>query len=431
VEVLVAILLVVAFFIGPLKLIGAGWLGYLLPDALTILTLLLVFVERAMRRAPMFAASPLTIAILLIGFVSVLQLANPASPFVRSVLGLRTWALYLGFFFVGLHAFRSRRQVESLYALLLVLGCVTAAYGVIQWRAGPEAFASWSEEYGRYARTLWSAGLFRAFSTFVLPNVFGANMGLLMLIAYCVAASSSIPMVWRVAAGGAFALMGAGIAASGTRASVVELFIAGAIGFTLLPGRLRRLRLGVTGLVLSLAAVSLVLAAVGPGIGVRFVSILDPNEFFWKWFDPLIRGVRIALAHPFGMGLGYTGGVPRFLNSPGLSDLPTTVIDSGYGAAAAELGLVGLGVFVYFAVKVGLEGVRAWGRLVPGRLRDLMLAPALYAALYPIVAVLGGTHASLPSSIYYWLMIGTLIRVSVLQKERNANQVSAAEVHPG
>ena len=71
------------------------------------------------------------------------------------------------------------RQIERLYALLLGLGVVTGLYGVYQWKVGPQAFASWSEYYGEYAKIAWSGrtGLvFRAFSTFVAAGTFAGNI---------------------------------------------------------------------------------------------------------------------------------------------------------------------------------------------------------------------------------------------------------------
>lgn len=180
---------------------------------------------------------------------------------------------------------------------------------------------------------------------------------------------------------------------------------------------------GVAGLV--------VVYVIGPIVSERFATIFDPQAFFWKWFGPLTYGVRIAQEHPFGMGLGYTAGVPQFIPNPAFKDLPSTNVDSGYGSAAAELGLLGLGLFTYFALRVGIEGFRTWKGLPAGRLRDLLLGPALLAATYPIVSVIFQPQAALPSSIYFWLLIGMLMRAPVLQRQLNADQLLRSQVHTG
>jgi hypothetical protein len=164
-------------------------------------------------------------------------------------------------------------------------------------------------------------------------------------------------------------------------------------------------------------------------VSERFSTIFDPQAFFWKWFGPLMYGVRTALGNPFGMGLGYTAGIPQFINDPAIRQLPTANVDSGYGSAAAELGVIGLGLFAFFAVTVGVRGLRTWASLPPGQLRDLLLGPALFAGTYPIVSVIFQPQATLPSSIYFWLLIGMLMKAPVLQGRLDADQLLRSQVH--
>lgn len=419
-DVLLAMLIVTGFFIGPIKMLGNSWFSYLGVDLLAGLVLLIVLLGRIVRRQPLIAASPLTGALLTLGVLCLLETANPDAPFVRTVLGLRSWLLYSSFYFVGLYTLRSVRQVERLYLLLISLGVLTALYGLYQWRAGPEHFASWSDAYGRYATVMWSAQtssvVFRAFSTFTLPNTFGTSMAFLMLLAFSVLASTEFAARWRVLAAGAFVILGAGIAASGSRAPLAQLLLAAAVGVVLVPGLWRRVRAGLlaAGLVsIGVLVVNALLA--GPSIADRYVTILDPSVFFWKWFAPLADGVRLAWDHPFGLGLGYTAGVPAFISNPAVRELPRMSIDSGYGSAAGDLGFPGLALFGYLAFKVGVSGFIAWRRLRPGRLRDLLLGPTLLACTYPAMSLVVLPQAVLPNSIYFWILIGLLMKAPDLQ----------------
>ena len=435
VDLLLTLLLVVGFFLGPLKLFGVSWISYAGPDCLALLILLVVFAERVANQRPLFAASPLSVPLLLLAGFCVLELANPDSPFIRSVMGLRSWILYLSFYFVGLYTLRSVKQLERLYTLLGVLGLLTAAYGLYQWQVGPQSFTNWSDYYGRYARRMWSVqsgvAVFRAFSTFVTPNAFGGNMALLMLLALGVAASPRIHARWRVVAAAAFVVLGAGIAASGSRGPVVQLLLGATVGLAFIPGVRARARVGFIGLGVTAVAAVVVFFLIGPVIGERLVTIFDAQAFFWKWFYPLTIGIRTAQEHPFGVGMGYTSGVPRFIANPLFQELPTMNIDSGYGSAASELGFIGLVLFTYFALKVGVEGFRTWKRLPAGRLRDLLLGPALIAATYPIVSVIFQPQAALPSSIYSWLLIGMLMKAPRLQRGPDADQLLHSSVYPG
>jgi hypothetical protein len=225
--------------------------------------------------------------------------------------------------------------------------------------------------------------------------------------------------------------MGAGIAASGSRGPVVHLLLAAAVLLVLIRGLRPRLTVAFKAIVMTGVAVVLVLFIIGPVVSERFSTIFDPQAFFWKWFGPLTYGLSVALQHPFGMGLGYTAGVPKFISNPAFQGLPSMNVDSGYGSAAAELGLLGLGLFAYFAFKVGFEGFQTWKDLRAGRLRDLLLGPALFAATYPIVSVIFQPQAALPSSIYFWLLIGMLMKAPALQRELDADQVLRSQVHTG
>jgi len=425
-DFMVAVLLVGGFFLGPLKLLGTSWLSYLGADGFAFLTLLVVFRERIATRKPLLAESPLSVPLLLLAAFCVLELANPEAPFIRSVLGLRSWVMYLGFYFVGLYTLRSVGQLERLYALLLSLGVLTAVYGVFQLEVGPQSFANWSEYYGQYAGLTWSARggvVFRAFSTFVTPGAFGGNMSLLMFLAFSATACPSLRPRWRILGAAAFVVMGVGIAASGSRGALAHLILAGALALALISGVGPRARAALIGVLTAGVAVVAVVFLIGTVISERFSTIFDPQAFFWKWFGPLTDGIRVAYSYPFGMGLGYTAGVPKFIANPVIRSLPAANIDSGYGSAAAELGFLGLGFFVYFSLNVAIHGFRSWKQLRPGRLRDLLLGPALYAITYPIVSLVFQPQAALPSSIYSWLLIGILIKAPVLEKKADADQL--------
>jgi O-antigen ligase len=223
--------------------------------------------------------------------------------------------------------------------------------------------------------------------------------------------------------------MAAGIAASGSRGPVAHLLLAAVVLLVFVPEVSSKVRLMVRVGVMSSVAVLVVTLIVGPVVGERYSTIFDPESFFWKWFGPLKGGLQVALEHPFGMGLGYTAGVPQFIHDPIFQDLPTTNVDSGYGAAAAELGLVGLLLFAYLAAKVGLEGLRAWKALPPGRMKDLFLGPMLMALTYPIVSVIFQPQAGLPSSIYFWLLMGMLVAARTRSQEGHADRVLRAEMY--
>jgi hypothetical protein len=62
-------------------------------------------------------------------------------------------------------------------------------------------------------------------------------------------------------------------------------------------------------------------------------------------------------------------------------------------------------------------------------MKDLFLGPMLMAVTYPIVSVIFQPQAGLPSSIYFWLLMGMLISASTLPEGTSADSILRAEVH--
>lgn len=426
------LLLIVGFFLGPMKMMGNPWIAYLLPDLLAVLAILLCL------GGGLFPKSPLTKPILLLGLYCILELANPNSTFLRSILGLRSWLLYLGMYFVGINIFRSVRQLQWYCSLLVILGVVTGLYGVYQWYQGPEAIADWSEHYAQQAGIQWLSHtkegkyvlVWRALSTFVAAGSFGGNMSLVMALAFSVAISRTVSSGWRLISVAAFAVMAMGIAASGSRSAVVRLVVMGAMVPFLFPGLWSKMRLSVSTSAVLAVALVLVSSYVGPVVSERFASLLDPMPFVWQWYERIVASVKLALDNPLGLGLGYTAGVPSFLrDDPLFRDLQITNMDSGYGSVALELGLLGLLLFIYFAFKTGIEGLKAWKKLPPGRLKDLLLGPALWAGALPVFSIIEQPQASLPSDMYFWLLVGMLMKASALQGSSHANRLLRPALH--
>jgi hypothetical protein len=205
--------------------------------------------------------------------------------------------------------------------------------------------------------------------------------------------------------------MWAGIFVSGSRGSLVILLLG--IGTIWLLKGSTNIRT-IVPLVLSILVAMVSIYWIGTYVMERFFTILDLKASFWKWAEPLLRGLRTAFVSPVGVGMGYTAGVPSFVDDPMLRELPTQNIDSGLGAAAAEFGLPGLAVVLYFVVKLGVESIKSWKILPSDSMKDLLIAPASYGVVNAITSVIWPLNASLPASIYIWFLIGMLMKASTL-----------------
>lgn len=415
-EALVALMLGTMFFLGPLKLGFGGWIAYAVPDALGALVLLRWMAQELANGGRALRRHPLTVPMFVLGCYLVLELANPTAPLLRSLFGLRSWLMYTALIFVGYAGFRTDDQVERVYRVLWLLGVITGAYGIWQWYGGPNAvralggaYAIYAEGHGTVPWEMTAEGpVFRAVSTFMSATMFANNMAFVALTSISlVLCRRSGTLAKVVYLGGVCVMLGA-IATTGSRLGLVYLMGSGLVIAWLF--KTPRILLGLAPL--ALVGIEIGRAVTLGSMGKRFSSVLEPDTFFWKWFEPFYGGVMIGTESPIGRGIGYTAGVPQYADAAVLREISGALqntIDSGYGAVAAELGVVGLPIFVWFVVVMALATLRAW-RAIPVPSRSLFIAPTIWGMTFPLYLFLGGWHAALPSSAYFWLLIGMLLR---------------------
>ncbi len=125
--------LIAGFFSGMVKITFGGYLGYLVPEVLTVITLVGTLIYIKNRGQDLIPRMPLSNPLIFLGIWCMVELFNPWSPPLRSLLGFRAWLLYLALCFAGYHLVSSIRQIERLYLLLFSLGVVTGLVGIWQW----------------------------------------------------------------------------------------------------------------------------------------------------------------------------------------------------------------------------------------------------------------------------------------------------------
>jgi hypothetical protein len=420
-------LLVAGYLAGFVKLRYSSWLGYVLPDGLCVLLLAQTVFGRRDRTIP-WPRNGLTVAVLLLTGYGAVELLNPAAPLLRSVLGFRSWMLYTWLIFAGYEMLQTPKEVHRIYFVILVLSIATAIYGLYQWHAGPTSLVGYSAKLDQYAGGMgWNSGgghrVFRAFSTFCLPAVFGVNMayGLILAAVVLAGSGSSRPMRYLALLGSP--LMLAGLAASGTRYALV----AAVLGVTTVL-ILQRRRAFVPILLIAVAGLWGVQSLVTDDVSDRFSSILDLQSSTEKWMGPLSVGIDIASANWIGKGLGYTSGVPSLLgNTTVFSGLEQSNVDSGIGAAAAELGFGGMLLFIYLLLQLAYTLPRTWHQIPDAALKDYLVVPVAFAITFAYTSVIASMNAALPSSVYFWVLIGMVLKAPYLSGTRSeGNPVALA-----
>ncbi|NLV75025.1 MAG: O-antigen ligase family protein [Chloroflexi bacterium] len=165
----------------------------------------------------------------LLGLLPALDLSEAAKELLKWVEFALVWV------FTAYGA--DRRLAGGVVASLLIAGSLQALVGISQFLSsdGPASFALQN-------------GLSRAYGTFEQPNPFGGYLGLLLPIAFSVLLvlrpyRRREMVLWWLAAAAA-ALMGMGLAASGSRGAILGL-VAGIVGLLIVAGPRQRLWLAV------------------------------------------------------------------------------------------------------------------------------------------------------------------------------------------
>jgi hypothetical protein len=412
-------LLVAGYLAGYVKLRYSSWLGYVLPDGLCVLLLVQTVCGRRDRTIPL-PRNGLTVAVLLLTGYCAVEILNPAAPLLRSVLGFRSWMLYTWLIFAGYEMLQTLKDVRRIYLVILVLSIATAIYGLYQWHAGPTSLVGYSAKLDQYAGHMgWKSSgghrIFRAFSTFCLPGVFGVNMAYGLIVAAVVLASSGSSRSMRYLALLGAPLMLAGLDVSGARYALV----AAVVGVTTVL-MLQRRRAFVPILLLAVVGLWGVQSLVTGDVSDRFSTILDLQGTTQKWMTPLSIGFKIASENWIGEGLGYTGGVPSLLgNTTVFAGLEETNLDSGIGDAAAELGFGGMLLFIYLLLQLAYTLPRTWHQIPDAALKDYLVGPVAFAVAFASTSVIASMNAALPASVYFWVLIGMVLKAPYLYRTQS------------
>ncbi len=281
--------------------------------------------------------------------------------------GLRLVAEPLLLLVVGLTLPNPRRTFRYALWALVVTGCLVAAVGVFQQYVGKHTLADWGYSYAKQVRSL-AGGQLRSFGTLDEPFAYAALLS--FAIAGVLFWLRRGPLAW---AAGFLLLVGLGV--SFVRAAV--LILVAYLGLLLA----RRGRLPSGALVMAASAVAgvFVIGEAGGtqsktyGIRTRHGTLSQPAQSGNLILNGRISAWQAALGKDpsewlFGRGVGKVGtGAARATFTIAAPTGPNTgattqAVDSGYLAAIADVGIVGLVVLLTLFARLFLLSSRAAAR---------------------------------------------------------------------
>jgi hypothetical protein len=156
-------------------------------------------------------------------------------------------------------------------------------------------------------------------------------------------------------------------------------------------------------------------------IGLAFIaySLADSSGSLLVHVHGFTDGFEQLPSHPFGSGLGTTGVLASLTSANG----PTAVAESGLGVIAAQLGIIGLGLFAWLCVVIhrGISGLADQRERILG-----------FTLLYAIILNIAFNEVALSpnSSAGYFMILGILAASGATQladKDRPRGHASHAD----
>ena len=365
-----------------LPALTAGWKEALLLGTLVASFLAPKEARGPRRRLPLWA--PAVAALLFVSVASGLA--------VGGIQAL--WGLKVAFFFVLVAIVLWRCPLDAgerdrLVTILLVVGVVTALYGIAQQGIGHQRLNAMGYEYNTVIRT--TRGFLRSFSTFTQPFGFGYFLMLVLLVG--VAHSLSQPGRLRSRL---FALsvpvLGLGLASSVVRGAWIGLGVGLAyLGLT----RFRVLRLGIP-----LAALALLfLPSDVSSAALRSSSGVQRVEAWQSKFAHLI-------ANPLGVGIGASSSASeKVVASRGAGD--AFIPDNQYFKVVYELGVIGLWFFVLLLVAA-FGSMRAATRRADPDDAAMALSAAAMVLAGSAASLVAGYLDIFPMDVYFWMLLAVV-----------------------
>jgi len=319
--------------------------------------------------------------------------------------GIRLVAEPLILLVAGATLARPQRTFDWACASMVATGCFVALVGIAQQVAGERLLTDLGYEYQSQVRTIGDH--LRSFGT--LDEPFAYAFVLLLALATVAFWMRPGPL-----AGLAAFVIGVGLAFSYVRSAAIVAVALVALWLV----RKRRAAAGFT--VLAVAALSAVALLIGdPGASETRSRQAGPGAYLTlngrtdAW-GSVVSG-RGDL--PFGRGVGTVGTaaersqVGTIVGTEKVED--TSSVDSGYFAAVADVGLIGLCVLLAILMRLVVLGVR--GTRHPGKTSWLVLA---YLSVLILDAATRSSFTGFPSAFIGFLLIG--VGIAVLSHEERA-----------
>jgi hypothetical protein len=426
------------------KFLGNNMAIYFAKDFLAAIVYLSFFVAyRRKEKGLQTIRPPFLVALLLLVWLGVMQMFNPASTSIFfGLLGMKLYFYYMPLFVVGYALIDSETELRRFFYINLGLMLVIIALGIVQSVAGhtflnPEVPAEDIRLLSQTYREAPISGVivYRPTSVFVSTGRFGN----LLVVAWMIIFGFSGYLLLRHRRGRAFAFLALGMTAAGcvmcaSRGVFMWTLGSGFVGAAAFfwgapwrQGEVRRILRTLTRAALGVVlAVTLLLVTYPEALLNRmavYTETLDPrspaSELLHRTRDYPLANFLSAFESPrwpygFGIGSVSLGGqyVARFFHVVP----PTLGVESGFGCLILELGIMGLVLWLVMSAAVLFSAWRVVRKLKGSPWFPLAFMIFWYAFLLLIPFTFQGmqSYQDFVLNAYLWLLLGILFRLPKL-----------------
>lgn len=410
---IVALAITVGFFHGWLKIRFPSPVTTFLFDMLLCVALVLAYFQQKRRDRFIPEGSVGNSLKVFYGVCCVYLLLPMGVPAVISLAAMRGWCFATLMFCLGYQLTKSINQVKSYFYVLIILGIITAAYGLQQT---PQEVEHEMEENPlfaeRYANTYYQTSKgrqLRIFSTFVSSGAFAGTMAYVAIFALALATDKKTGKVERallflITFPVAYAML-----KSGARSALISF----GVGFAVIAWYRRNF---FNLIILPVAvgiAIKLVAVSTGGSAGERFMSIFKFEEVYSRISIPTQVGWNyMSDGHWFGGGLGRSGhSVPMFLASR-VNFREYESADGDLGRLMIEMGVIGMfafGAVMWQCLKLVYHSLE--------ELRDTDVSTVGLASggcvVMAIISIPSGSpFLGIPMGALVWFFVGTLQKLT-------------------
>ena len=412
INTVMAVSITVGFLHGWLKLKFPSFATTFLFDVLLSAALALVFFQPG-RRGTFLPVGPIGSALKGFYLLCLVYLVLPLGPpMLVHLAAVRGWCFATLMFVLGYRVANSIAQVKAYFIVLILLGVVTAIYGIRQTPEEVEKMqrldSNFAERYKDPFYYTSKGRQLRAFSTFVSPGAFGGTMAYVIIFGIVLLSDPQAGKLERFLILAAIIPIAFAMVKSGSRSALISVIF----GFVLIAWYRRNLQNFVLIPACIFLALKLGSTFMGGSTSERFSTLLNVQEVYARNAIPTSIGWNYMRENLLGGGLGKsTYSVPSFISArANYSDW--VFCDGDLGRLMIELGVPGLfffGVLIWAALKTTFKSLNEM-RNASAETVGLASGACIIMSLGSLPS--GSPFLGIPMGALVWFFLGTLQKFS-------------------